>query len=35
VNAKTGEGELLDDIPQTGLFSASITARKPISPEAA
>lgn len=34
VTAKTGEGELLDDIPQVGLFSASITARKPISPEA-
>jgi arsenite methyltransferase len=34
VTAKTDEGELLDDIPQIGLFSASITARKPISPEA-
>ena len=34
VTAKTGEGELLDNIPEIGLFSASITARKPISPEA-
>ena len=34
VIAKTGEGELLDNIPEIGLFSASITARKPISPEA-
>ncbi|MES0362071.1 MAG: arsenite methyltransferase [Anaerolineales bacterium] len=34
VTAKTGEGELLDDIPQIGLFSASITGRKPVSPEA-
>ena len=31
VTAKTGEGELLDDIPQIGLFSASITAQKPLS----
>ncbi len=30
VTAKTGEGELLDNIPEIGLFSASITARKPI-----
>ncbi|MFC1922789.1 arsenite methyltransferase [Chloroflexota bacterium] len=34
VIAKTGEGELLDNIPEIGLFSASITAQKPISPEA-
>ncbi len=31
--AKTGEGELMDGIPQDSLFSASITARKPLSPE--
>ena len=30
VTAKTGEGELLDNVPEIGLFSASITARKPI-----
>lgn len=29
LDAKDGEGELLDDIPQGGLFSASITAMKP------
>ena len=28
--AKTGDGELLEGIPQDSLFSASITARKPI-----
>jgi SAM-dependent methyltransferase len=28
--AKSGEGELLDDIPQANIFSASITAIKPI-----
>ena len=28
--AKTGEGELLEGVPQNSLFSASITARKPI-----
>jgi arsenite methyltransferase len=33
VVAKTGEGDLLEDIPQNSLFSASITARKPSSPE--
>lgn len=27
--AKTGDGELLDGIPQNNIFSASITARKP------
>jgi SAM-dependent methyltransferase len=31
--AKTGEGELLEGIPENSLFSASITARKPISPD--
>ncbi len=31
--AKTGDGELLEGIPQDSLFSASITARKPLSPE--
>jgi SAM-dependent methyltransferase len=30
VTAKTGDGELLDDLPEIGLFSASITARKPL-----
>lgn len=35
VTAKTGEGELLEEFPETGLFSASITARKPILPRAA
>lgn len=30
LNAKTGEGELLDSIPEIGLFSASITAKKPV-----
>jgi ubiquinone/menaquinone biosynthesis C-methylase UbiE len=29
--AKTGDGELMDGIPQDSLFSASITARKPFS----
>ena len=33
VTAKTGDGELLDNIPEIGLFSASITALKPIDPE--
>ena len=28
--AKTGDGELLEGIPQGNIFSASITARKPI-----
>jgi SAM-dependent methyltransferase len=28
--AKTGEGELLEGVPQNSLFSASITARKPV-----
>jgi hypothetical protein len=31
LSAKTGEDELLAGIPDTGLFSASITARKPMS----
>ncbi len=31
--AKTGEGELLEGVPQNSLFSASITANKPNSPE--
>jgi len=31
--AKTGDGELMEGIPQDSLFSASITARKPLSPE--
>ena len=31
--AKTGDGELMDGIPQDSLFSASITARKPLAPE--
>jgi SAM-dependent methyltransferase len=31
--AKTGDGELVDGIPQDSLFSSSITARKPLSPE--
>ena len=31
--AKTGDGELMDGIPQDSLFSASITARKPLSPD--
>jgi hypothetical protein len=31
--AKTGDGELMDGIPQDSLFSSSITARKPLSPE--
>ncbi|UCE01189.1 MAG: arsenite methyltransferase [Chloroflexota bacterium] len=29
--AKSGEGDLLEKIPQNSLFSASITARKPVS----
>lgn len=29
VTAKTEDGELLDDLPSLGLFSASITAKKP------
>lgn len=33
LNAKSGEGELLDSIPQVGLFSASITAIKPVPEE--
>jgi SAM-dependent methyltransferase len=32
--AKTGEGELLEGVPQNSLFSASITARKPVKYEA-
>lgn len=31
--AKTGDGELLDGIPENSLFSASIIARKPVSPD--
>jgi len=31
--AKTGDGELMEGIPQDSLFSASITASKPHSPE--
>jgi hypothetical protein len=34
LGAKTGEGELLEGVPQNSLFSASITARKPIKYEA-
>jgi SAM-dependent methyltransferase len=33
VVAKTGDGELLDGIPENTLFSASITARKPTLPD--
>jgi arsenite methyltransferase len=32
VTAKTGDGELMDDMPEMGVFSASITAKKPFSP---
>lgn len=31
--AKTEDGELMDGVPQDSLFSASITARKPVSPD--
>lgn len=34
LSAKTGDGELLEDYPDTGLFSASIRARKPVLPNA-
>jgi SAM-dependent methyltransferase len=34
VTAKTEQGELLDNLPEIGLFSASFTARKPFSTEA-
>lgn len=35
VTAKTEDGELLENYPETGLFSASITAIKPVLPKIA
>jgi arsenite methyltransferase len=33
LSAKSGDGDLLEDYPNTGLFSASIRARKPVLPK--